>query len=423
MPFLCTTGAASAKGFGNLYQQIVISNTGWASKLGFGANSSASMTLDSDNNIYITGQSNVIFKISPNGTVVWQRILQQSGTGFRDLQISSIQVLSSSLISVAGGTSNGSISFLPALSFVNVNGNGSSSLYFAAATYDYIDSQTVSSAGSIYVGYNSSSIYNFFRVFNGVVVARKKYSSARFSLKIIGNGAGDTVYLGSSAAFIPSIIKLDSNLSVLWKLSGPFVFNKVLELNGFVYAIGYDTNAYDGAILKIDASTAAIVWAKKYSFGVLSSALSSVAADAYGNIYISGNTSPNKKVIVLKIDSNGNLIWSKSILIRGLSSTQYTISPSIVVNNTDNTFCVQFAINTSSLFCFMLSVPNNGTLTGSYTVGGTTFDYSDNSVSLSSISPSFTSPAISFASIPINDSSFGLSVSSQSLTYSKISIP
>lgn len=419
MPLLCTTGAASARGFGNLYQRVAISSTGWASSLGFGVNSPVSMVLDSNNNIYISGQSYVIFKIASDGTAVWQRILQQSGTGFRDLIIQSIQVLSSNSISVAGGTSNGAVFWLPAFSVVNVDGTVSSSRYFTSATYDYIDSQAISSAGSIYLCYRSSSNYYLVRVFNGVGVAKKRYTNASHGVKFIGSGAGDTAYLGATSPSIPCITKVDSNLSILWKLNGNFVFAKALELNGFVYVTGYDTSSSDGVILKINASTAVLVWAKKYLFGVLSS----VAADSSGNIYVAGNTSFDKKGIVLKFDSNGNLIWSRSILISGLVSNQYTYIPSIVVNNTNNTFCVQFAVSSSSTSCFMLSVPNDGTLTGTYTVGGTTFDYSSNSANLSSISPSFSSLSMSLAAASNNEFSFTLSPSSRSLSYSKISIP
>ena len=419
MPLLCTTGAASARGFGNLYQRVAISNTGWASSLGFGARGSVSMVLDSNDNIYISGQSDTIFKIASDGTAVWQRILQQSGTGYRALQIQSIQVLSSSLISVAGGTSNGAAFFLPAFSLVNVDGTVSSSRYFASAAYDYIDSQTISSAGSIYLGYNSSSGYNLVRVFNGVGVAKKKYTNASASLKFIGSGAGDVAYLGATSSTIQCITKVDSNLSVLWKLNGNFVFTKTLELNGFVYAIGYDTTSYNGAILKINASTGSPVWTRKCLYGTLSS----VAADASGNIYVAGYTTFDKKGIVLKIDGNGSLIWSRSVLISGLVSAQYTYVPSIVVNNTNNTFCVQFSVSSSSSSCFMLSVPNDGTLTGTYTVGGTTFDYNNNFVDYSSVFPSFYSLSISLAASSGNEFSFTLSPSAGSLTYSKISIP
>ena len=377
------------------------------------------MVIDSGNNIYISGQSDVLFKIASDGTLVWQRILQQSGSGYRALQISSIQVLSSSLISVAGQTSNGAAYFLPAFSLVNVNGTVSSSRYFSSAAFDNIDSQAISSAGSIYLCYRSSSNYNLVRVFNGVGVAKKKYTNASYGIKIIGNGAGDTAYLGATSSSIPCITKVDSNLSVLWKLNGNFVFTKALELNGFVYVTGYDASSFDGVILKIDASTAVLVWAKKYLFG----SFSSVAADSSGNIYVAGNTSFDKKGIILKLDSSGNLIWSKSILISGLVSNQYTYISSIVVNNTNNTFCVQFAVSTSSTSCFMLSVPTDGTLTGAYTVGGTTFDYSDNFANYSSISPTFSSLSISLAANSGNEFSFTLSPSVGSLTYSKISIP
>jgi hypothetical protein len=71
----------------------------------------------------------------------------------------------------------------------------------------------------------------------------------------------------------------------------------------------------------------------------------------------------------------------------------------------------------------MLSVPTDGTVTGTYTVGGTTFDYSDNVATYSSISPTFSSSAISLAANSGNEFSFTLSPSVGSLTYSKISIP
>jgi len=406
MPLICTTGAASARGFGEFYQRDPISVTGWTSKI---ALYTTLLTKDVGNNIYIAKNATAgLIKIAPDGTILWQNNFTQSSYS---IVIAGIQAINSTSVAIAG--QGGQYPILPILSVINSDGTHSYSRYFNANSYSSFDRLAVSESGSLFAsGRVSASGTCLFRVYNGSTVAKKTYSNAYYNLSFIGTGASDTSYLGSDSTSVPILTKLDSGLSILWKLNGSFLITKVIESNGFLYAIG------SGYLLKFNASNGTLVWG-------ISLPVTSIALDGSDNIYAAGYTSFNQKGFVLKFNSSGSLIWQRSVLISGLTSPYfYTIVSSISVNNSNNTFCIQFSSNdTSSGYSLLLSVPNDGTLTGTYTVGGTSFVYDTASVSYSPFSPTFSSLSSSLGASTVTDSATSLSPSATSIAYNRLSIP
>jgi hypothetical protein len=194
---------------------------------------------DSDNNFYVIKPNTaLVFKVSSDGTLVWQNNILQSGNA---IGIQKIAVSSPSLISVSGQTGAGSASNKPSVVFLNSDGTISSSKYIDSPFSSFFSGAAFSSGGSLYLsGLIANGRTDFFRIYNGSVITKKFYSNSTDSLYFIGSGAGDTAYLGDSAyGVVATVVKVDSNISILWKIKTTgTVVRQVVESNGFVYAVG-----------------------------------------------------------------------------------------------------------------------------------------------------------------------------------------
>jgi len=373
---------------------------------------------DVDNNVYCSVSPGIVLKVASDGTLVWQNSILQSGVA---VSVSKLSGLSLNLIPIIGGTGSGAVSSRPATVLLNSDGTISSSKYINTGVSSFFSGAATSPEGSLYIsGRIISGRTDLFRIYNGSIVTKKTYSNATDGLFFIGGGYGDTAYLGDPFYGVVSCItKVDSNLSILWKLkSSGFLIKQVVELNGFAYAVAaYSSRIY---ILKFDAGSGTVVWSK-----ILSPALGScIAVDISGNIYAGGYNTSTKLGIVLKVNSDGVLQWQRSVSIDGLPSYDSTTISSISVNDTNNTICMLASpAYNSTAYSILLSVPTDGTLTGTYTAGGTSVVYANHSASFSSLSPTLSLASVSFGTSSLSDLNFTTSSSSSSLTYNKVSIP
>lgn len=417
MPFLCTTGAASAKGFGEFYQRTVISNTGWMARIG---SWTGVATSDADGNIYTASSQGVFcFKVASDGTLVWQKYITQPGSPSNTpIIIQSIKWLNTGYLAIGGYPSGGTFSYGSIITFLDSSGNFSSARILGAYTGDFYGNYLISSsAGSLY----STSIA-LCRLYNNLVVVKKSYSNASYSLIFIGSGSGDTAYLGSRTAGPAStsaIAKVDSNLSFLWKLSNSsLTFLKSVESNGFVYAISF-YSVSSILVAKFNASNGSFVWAKYLPGTPLS-----IAIDASDNVYASGYKAGAKTGSVFKLNSDGALLWQRSLSISGLPSYDSTQVPFVSVNNTNGTICIQVSpAYASTPYSILLTVPVDGSLTGTYTAGGTTVVYGISSDTLSSASLTFGLSTAALGTSSATDDAITMSSATSSIAYSKVSIP
>lgn len=92
--------------------------------------------------------------------------------------------------------------------------------------------------------------------------------------------------------------------------------------------------------------------------------------DANDNIYVSGyaNSTPQKQLI-LKYDSAGSLLWQ-----RQLTGNQQVANSTSLISNQSKIEVVNDTIYLSSAQ-FLLSLPGNGSGTGTYIVGNNTVNY------------------------------------------------
>jgi len=413
MPTLATLGAASARGFGDFYTVTSIPNGGWMAKIGA---YTRFMTIDAANNLYVGNTVGLILKVAPAGTLTWQTSVNQSGSS---INVNGLQFLNSNLIGIAGNSGGGApVTLKASITLLDTSGNIFSSRYVSNTGNFAFNSMVTSDNGSLYLGgIVLSGVTGLFKYYGNSIVTKKFYSNASTSLTFIGGGSNDTAYLGDlSNGIATSITKVDSNISVLWSFKNS-TFNKVsqvVESNGFIYAVGASS------IVKLNASTGAFVWANTLS----SSQLTCLAIDSSNNIYVGGYNSSAKTGILFKVSSGGTLSWQRNFVMSPIDASLFTIVSAVTVNNTNNSVCVLIStpFNVSPI-SILFSVPQDGTLTGTYTAGGGTLVYAVNSGSFSSVSYTFTTTSPSFGSPSYIDSALSLSSTAASTSYDLISIP
>lgn len=140
--------------------------------------------------------------------------------------------------------------------------------------------------------------------------------------------------------------------------------NVSVDSNNNVYISGTNiTSGYTGsAVAKLNSSFSQ-VWCKRPSDGA---SIGIGSMDSSDNAYcISGSN-------VLKIDPNGNILWSRGFTVNGVAALLYDVKIS------GDFMYVNIASNNPP---FIAKLPIDGSKTGTYTVDGATFAYSVTSVS------------------------------------------
>jgi hypothetical protein len=405
MPVIATLGAASARGFGDFYNITGISGTGWMSRIGVFTDP---MSSDSNNNIYAGDNNGLIIKIGPDGALVWQKnVLNQSGA---NVSVERNIVSSSNFIGLVGDR-GGSVTAPPSIELLNNDGT----IYYSAfvSGSNFFNSIVSSETGSIFFsGTLVSGTATYFKLSGTTIAAKKSYGSG--SPRFVGGGSGDTAYMGDTFnGNITGLTKVDSNISLLWRSASSSLtrVSQAVESNGAVYAVGSTS-----AVVKLNATTGAFVWARTLS----SSLFTCLAVDSADNIYAGGYDSTNNVGVLLKVSNSGNIIWQRSFFNSGMGTAAVA---SITVNNLNNSICVQLRSSSFGTHSVLFSVPNNGSLTGTYTAGASTVTYANISKTFSSVTYTFTSTPISFGSTTRVTTDFPASVSNGSATYTLTTIP
>jgi len=408
MPLIATLGAASTRGFGGFYQTTSISNTGWMSRIGVFTDP---MSSDSNNNIYAGDNNGLIIKIGPDGALVWQKnVLNQLGS---NVSVERNQASSSNLIGLVGDR-NDSVTAPPSIELLDSDGN----IYYSAfvSGSNFFNSIASSETGSIFFsGTLATGSGSYFKLSGTTIAAKKSYSNTSGVPRFVGGGSGDTAYMGDTFnGNITGLTKVDSNISLLWRSASSSLarVTKAVESNGAVYAVGTTS-----AIVKLNATTGAFVWARTLA----SSVFTCLAIDSSDNIYAGGYDSTNNIGVLLKVSNSGSIIWQRSFFSSSIGTAAVT---SITVNNLNNSFCVQLCSSTGfGSHSVLFSVPNNGSLTGTYTAGASTVTYANISKAFASVTYTFTSTPISFGSTTRATTNFAASVSNASATYTLTAIP
>jgi len=336
---------------------------------------------DSSGNVYVCGQSysNVtgsprssyleLAKYDTYGVIQWQKRL---GTG---------------LLTIARGTSVA----------VDLSGNiyvsgiaaqiSSSTYYFQIAKYD-----------------NFGAIQWQRRIFSGYTIP-----GMGTAVDVSGNvyfcgdyGDGET-YSG----FL--ITKCNSSGVIQWQrkienLSSPFTGGSgiAIDLSSNVYVSGWLIRGANPvpALIKYDTS-GTLQWQRVLDDGDVGGATNSVAVDPSGNVYVGGVLA--LKGVIAKYDPSGTIQWQRS-----LSS-----GVAVAVDYSSNVY----ATAGSGSGTLIAKLPTDGSLTGTYTVGGTAITYAVTSYTAASSSASSTVSGNAASVSTLADAASSLTDATTSVTY------
>jgi len=338
---------SQAAGAGQAYFLSVLG--GLSSEIGRG------ISFDSNGSIYIVGQTSqgagtnyFLGKYAQNGTVDWQRTF---GGGGDDLG-RAITVDASDDIYIQGRTES--------------TGQGGED--FAIAKY------------------NSSGTILWQRVLGGAFRDR--------GLSIASDSANNIYAFGFTSSTVSFrqeflIVKYNSSGTIQWqRLLGGSGFQRALAIAtdsaNNVYITGRTDSVGAGSsdnLLAKYNSSGTLQWQRVLG-GASQDVCQAITIDSADNVYISGYSDStgagNDDFLIAKYNSSGSIQWQ-----RVLGGTDNDESFGIAVDSDDNIYAFGFAegVRIAGIDDFFLAkLPNDGSLTGTYSLAGSSITYQSSSL-------------------------------------------
>lgn len=316
----------------------------WQRSIGVGGSTSDvgySIALDSSANVYVCGKSYSttsstydiqIIKYNTSGTLLWQRQLGGSGT--------------------ETGYS------------VAVDGSGNA---FVCGVSDATGANVIQIAK-----YNTSGTIQWQRRLSGGTNSSGRSVAVDSSGNVYVCGISD-----ASGSNLSYIAKYNTSGTIQWQrsLGAAEGYSLSLDSSGNIYVCGY--NLSNGIqIIKCDTS-GVILWQRRLVASP-NNVGRSVAVDTLGNIYVCGysNDSGNYDMVFAKYDTSGTIQWQ-----RRLSSSSSDYGYSVAVDISGNVYVFGYSNIGGNDDFLVAKLPGDGSLTGTYTVGGYSFTYAASSLS------------------------------------------
>lgn len=238
-------------------------------------------------------------------------------------------------------------------------------------------------SGQVYiVKYNSSGSYSWQRALTFSSGASNQRVAVDSNNNIIvAAGAYDSRYKGLVA-------KYNSSGTLQWQNwfddgTQCEVFGVATDNSGNIFVSGrYYPAGADGFVAKINSS-GSLQWQKRIlgDSGATDMAWR-CATDSSGNVYVSGEYPDGaSRGYVVKFDSSGNTIFQRRFYVSSVTTRAHDVKIA-----PDGAIYLRGIVNEDS---WVAALPNDGSLTGQYTVGGRTFRYESSSFSISNSSMSY----------------------------------
>lgn len=386
-----------------------------------------SVITDSSNNVYIAGHSNLqangqgsflyaslLIKFNSKGEQQWQKTTMLDSIG-KDINVNGMCLDSSGNIFITGVCGAGGD--VGAMFITKYDSSGtfqwSYSLNFnnGSSIYDYSSSIVSDSSGNVYMcgtqiggttsnlvlaKYNGSGTYQWQKIMIG-------------SGSDVGNGvaldssgniytAGLTTSYNSNTCAL--IIKYNSSSSVLWQKvvywsSYSISFNDIIiDKTDNIYCCGTYNNGSIPTMLLIKYNTDGVIqWQRQ--LGNNNEQGQKLSLDSDGNIYVNGYVSFGSYYgfLIAKYNSSGIIQWQRTL---SAGSGHNMFGYGINIDATGTMHLVgTVAKSGGGGNSILLTLPSNGSNTGSYTITGITYTYAASVLSESDVTISTTSVSLS----------------------------
>lgn len=353
--------------------------TGTGTRQGYG------ITVDSSNNVYLSGVESaggmLFAKYNSNAVIQWQRTLSPGG-------FPKIAVDSSSNVYIGGYANLGGL-FDYVLAKYNTSGTIQWQRKLGSANNDLGYDIALDSSANLYIAgdqnvgsfndvglakYNSSGVIQWQRKLGDLATNEQcRGVAVDSSANVYVVGSTNTTGVNSAL-----IAKYNTSGTIQWqrRLTGTTdnqFYGAVVNASGDVFAAGY---AYVGGlygfiIAKYNAS-GAIQWQRRLYSGS-NDYVYSIAIDSSSNIYVVGTSdaSGTIDIQIAKYNTSGTIQWQRKISTASGADYAYGVS----VDNSGNFYINGYSNQGGSNNFFFAKLPDDGSKTGTYSVGGVSFTY------------------------------------------------
>lgn len=361
------------------------------------------LTVSSGGDLYLVGACNIAgtsgvaenVKYSPSGAIQFQKGYQKANSGAK-FTTASIATDGSSFY--AGGTineaaggdnyvmvrfdSSGSIVWQKTLSETNGNTEDATGTSVDSSDNIYMTGYSPNTTGTFrasLVKWNSSGTLQYQREFG------TSGGQNHFGTGVVVKG--NNVYVcgqGSSAVDAFVLNYSQSGDSITWqkKLTGSTTSDSfqgiAADSSENLYLAGFTGGAFNRGIVAKYNSSGTLQWQRKITqAGSLDTNFFEVALDSSNNVYVLGDTyvSTVRRLLLIKYNSSGTIQWQRTI-----SQTQELRSNQSLAILGDVMYIGGYTNATVGGQFFFARLPTDGSLTGTYTVGGFSYTYAASSL-------------------------------------------
>jgi len=443
-----TTSTSAATGVWTLVQQMQAQAAGawpsqpgpyWFGALGFSSAVTCNgygVAVGSSGNIYVTGVAPVsgnntlqLAKYNTSGAIQWQRSLSSSGNTVQSQNITvdsseNIYVVGSSVI---GGTSRSQIAKYDSSGSIqwqrNLTGGAACKFYDVATDSSgnvYAVGVDVSNTNAIVVKYNSSGTLQWQRNIVGTGGLSRGFGIAVDSSSNVYITGLDTPSVLSDVL----LIKYNSSGTLQWQRSldggsSDVGASVATDSSGNVYVAGYSvaSGVNHIQIEKYDTS-GTIQWQRSLS-SVSTDQANRITVDSSGSVYITGISSNSPSgLIVAKYNTSGVIQWQRKF------STNMT-GQGVSVDSLGNVYVSgDIYLSSNAAYNILIAkLPGDGSLTGTYTLGGSSFTYAASTLTDATTSFSSSTSSLTSSTSTLTDAASSLTDAASSLTSSVTTIP
>ena len=422
-------------------QTVFMNQRGFASNwIGLFATNNAgygeSVALDPTGNMFVYGSASIsgnrdflLAKYDNSGVIQWQKSLSSvtadigysvavdsSGNSYT---AGSSATLGSNSIHLAKYDTSGTIQWQRSLHSVTGSDDG-----YAVA----VDSSGVYVSGNNSLNRSQLAKYDT----SGAIQWQRQLASAgafEGARALALDSSSNVYFCGSSdnsGTNNIEVVKYNSSGTIQWQrmlggANNERGFGIAIDSSSNVYACGFstDSGSLEMVLAKYNTS-GTIQWQRKLGNASSSSLAMALATDSSNNLYVCGynDASGYEAVQLAKYNSSGAIQWQRKLTQSAKNISGYSISI-----KDSNLYINCYGAPLTSATCYLFAkLPTDGSLTGTYTVGGVTLVYAASSLTDASTSLTDATSTLTSSTSTLVDAAGTLTDATSTLTSSVTTI-